>query len=208
MIPAPPTGTDGCDQILRGILPAGTVLYRFNPAQHANGLFFNTQPTGRWNDPAGVYGILYAADSVDTAFAESLGRNLTQRKSPTETKFLSIAELNSQHIWQITLKESLLLAELNGNGLPRLSLDAGIAAGSDYTTTQQWSAWIRQCPHNFHGIRYHARSLPSGLCLALYDTCRPHLDGVNLGPADQWQDPATGRSIDEILYSQGWALTG
>lgn len=206
MIPPPPADKGkGCDRILLITLPAATTLYRFIKSHFKSGLFFGATGDWRWDSPDGHYRTLYVADSVDGAFSETFGHDVTKHPLATP-KYLSETELRSRNVFEITATRDLLLASFHGRGLGRLNLDGNICSHPDYAIPQQWSQWTHDCPCTVDGILYHGRHLPTSQSIVLFERCRTELTDRDLGPAAEWQNPKSGADIWDIMESQGWDL--
>jgi hypothetical protein len=204
VIGAPPTGGHAKLRILR--VPAGAVWYRIVHCRYTGALYFGKGPDGRWNDPLGKFGVLYVADSVDTAFAETFGHNIPDRCPPLADKFLDSLELEERLLYRIETSREMTLGLLQGAGLVVLNLDAGLSASREYAIPQLWSRWVYEAPQGLDGIRYPSRALPSCENTALFDRCRSGLHEQNLGPLHHWRCPALRRDIFDILDEQGWGL--
>ncbi|MEN8108650.1 MAG: RES family NAD+ phosphorylase [Pseudomonadota bacterium] len=186
-------------------LSAGDVLYRFNPAGKKSGLFFGKTGDYRWDAPNHSYGVLYASRDVDTAFAETYGHGVTKHSLDTN-KVISHDSLKKRDIYEFTVQQELQLAMFYGEGLSVLSLDANICTMPDYSVPQQWSGWVHNLRNKPDGIIYLPRHLTTGASVALFERAAAGLAEKSLGVADKYRDPDTGRTIDDILESQGWAL--
>jgi hypothetical protein len=99
VIGSPPTGGHSKLRILR--VPTGAVWYRIVHRCHDTALHFGKGPDARWNDPQDVFGVLYVADSVEAAFAETFGHDVPTRYPPLVDKFLDILELEERLLYRI-----------------------------------------------------------------------------------------------------------
>ena len=185
---------------------AGTVWHRITHRRHGGSLHFGTGPDARWNAPDGRYGVLYLADSVDSAFAETFGHDLPRTHPPLGDKFVDTLELEERALFQVECQQPLKIGLFHGAGLAALNLDLGLLATLDYAIPQQWSRWVHGAPERVDGIAYPSRALPDHVNTALFDRCRQHLAEHDLGPLRRWRCPHTGRTIFDILDEQGWGM--
>lgn len=202
MIPSPPQEYGRLSPAVRTVAP-GTVLYRINHGAFNSSLHFGSTGYSRWDDPKRHYGVLYVADSVDGAFAETYGHGINQ--IPLDQRVLSEASLASRKLFAIRVTAPVEVAEFHGAGLPRLGLDGQITTITDYSKPQAWSRWIFDDEKGFAGLAYHARHLPTSVGFAFFDRARMHLKEEDLGPLSQWKG-ADGCDIYEIMDAQGWGL--
>ena len=152
MIGPPPAGGHHKLQVL--IVPAGTAWHRIVHRRHGTALHVGKEADARWNDPEGRYGVLYLADAVETAFAETFGHDTPQRHPPLAEKFVDRLELGERLLYRVTCHRALRIALLQGEGLARLNLDVGLLATIDYALLQRWSRWVYASPEALDGIRY------------------------------------------------------
>jgi hypothetical protein len=187
-------------------VPSGTVWHRITHRRHGSALHFGTGPDARWNDPDGRYGVLYLADSVDSAFAETFGHDVPRTIAPLADKFIDTRELEERHIYRVQCRRQLRVGLFHGAGLAALNLDLGLLATLDYRLPQQWSCWVHAAPARPDGITYPSRALPDHVNTALFDRCRGSLTEQDLGTLRRWRCAETGRTIFDILDEQGWGL--
>lgn len=201
-----PPGNISHSKLKIAVLNQGTKLFRISLASHPTPLFFNTKQTGRFNSPAGEYGVCYAADSVDAAFAESFGHSVTTRFAPNQSKIIAESDLDANHVYEIEVIDLLHLGELCGSGLPRLNLDNSInTSPKPYSLPQQWSKWVYNHGNNLDGIRYHSRHLPNNRGEALFGRCYPKLAVRDMGSLSHWSCPKSGKDIWDLLTDHGWS---
>ncbi len=144
-------------------------LYRIHRSAH-NWRYFGKTLSERFDDPQGLYGMLYGATSAEAAFAEVFLRHLS---------CMDIAETDLTVRSMSTFgPESLRCVDLTGPGLRRLSCDNRIATERPYRTTQQWSRALHMHPQRPDGIVYRSRHNPRFRCVALFDRCTGKLAGL------------------------------
>jgi len=110
----------------------------------------------RFDDPNGRFGVLYAGDSIETSFAESVihERAVFQKGA----YILELADfLARQPVWYGGSKTELKLADLTGANLKALGLNNDISAGDAYAESQRWSRAIHQANPDWDGIRFVSR---------------------------------------------------
>jgi hypothetical protein len=107
-------------------VPAGTAWYRITHRRHGSALYFGRGPDACWSDPEGHYGVLYVADSVEVAFAETFGHDVPQRYSPLADKFLDTLELEERELYCIETTRDFTLGLFQGAGLAALNLDTAL----------------------------------------------------------------------------------
>ncbi len=206
--PSPPTDSTLTPKQIE--IQKGDQLYRFNKSGHTSCLYYSKNKTYRFDDPQdnlkSRYGVWYTALTVDAAFAETYGHDVTTL-SNNNHKVLSEQQLNDRRVFKVTLKDTLALADLTGTGLPALNLDGNICSMPDYTRSQQWSRWLHQHSGQYDGIFYHSRHLSGYGCIAAFERAGNKLtQETDLGPAIQFKDPRSGKTIFDILEQQGWAF--
>jgi RES domain len=131
-----------------------------------NPIFFDRSIRGRLNSPDGSFGVLYAAEQTNGAFAETFLRSPGRRLLPDDLiKRKALVVLHSTR--------PLQLVELHGPGLSILGATAEVTASPPpYDLPQAWSAALHNHPGTFDGIAYRARHDNSEICYALFDRSR------------------------------------
>lgn len=139
-----------------------TALHRFFTSAFPP-IHFDRSDRGRFNDPAGKYGVLYAAESQRGAFAETFLRE------PGRT-LLAPDFIAKKGYVRLVATRPLRLIRFAGPGLSRVGATAEVAhGGPPYGTPQAWSAALYAHPANADGIAYHARHDDEALCFAIFD---------------------------------------
>ena len=147
-------------------LPKGTILARFYTVTR-DPIHFDRGRGGRLNAPDGSYGVLYAAQSIRGAFAETFLRRPGYNLIPSDL-------LQSKARVRLEVTRELKLAKLAGVGLGRIGATAEVTHGGEpYDAPQAWSRAIRFHPSTPDGIAYTARHDDEALCYALYDDPPP-----------------------------------
>ncbi|MGP3699438.1 RES family NAD+ phosphorylase [Rhodobacter sp. NSM] len=153
MPPLPPPDIDLRTPLIR-TLSAGARLHRFHDRAFGP-IWFGQTGTGRLDDPAHAYGVLYVAEGEGGAFSEA---------------FLRRPGLN-------------LIARLHGPGLGVIGATAEVTHGGlPYDAPQAWSKVLHDHPARFDGILYRSRHDDDELCLALFDRAEPDIVEVERWP--------------------------
>lgn len=133
--------------------------------------YWSTSRSHRFDDPEGRYGVCYAADSIETAFCESVLHSSALRLPGISGYILSQAMLDERHEVRFRTKRSasqLRLADLTGTSLKLLGETNDLSATDDYTRSQIWSRVVFQATGRFDGIRYVSRQRNTHFCFALF----------------------------------------
>jgi hypothetical protein len=149
------------------------VLFRIHRSALAC-LYFSKNGDGRFDDPRGKYGVLYAAMRPEAAFAEVFLRQLSQM-------ILLESDLDERTLSEIGCK-SVDCVDLTASGLRQLSCDNRIATEKPYRTTGLWSRAVFEHPQKPAGIIYLSRHNPRFECVALFDSCRGRLSVESAEP--------------------------
>jgi hypothetical protein len=138
-------------------------FFRIHPSRFKGG-FFGKNMSGRFDDPQGQYGVLYASLRAEGAFAEVFLRNLSWQL---------IAELDLQ-LRSLTVFQCATLhcVDLTGAGLKKVGSDNRIATEKPYQTTGKWSRALFSHPGKPDGIIYRSRHNPNYKSVALFDRCQ------------------------------------
>lgn len=172
--PDPPAGFGSLEFPLEW-LPPEARLWRFHSSSHG-AIYFGHEVLGRFDDPQGEFGVLYAAQDIEGAFAETFGRL-------RDPRLLTRRELGGRTLSLVTVTHAVALVDMRAEGLSRIGADARLTTG-DYTVAQRWSRaiWSRRPvtaeellarPYTADGLLYRSRHDPARDCVALFD--RPHL---------------------------------
>lgn len=149
-------------------LPAGSLLYRIQPAAFSSPLFFGRGLHARFNDPLEDFGVCYASTSPEGAFVETLARAKLQHKS------LSLSALNDQVLYCLSCHHDLSVVRLEGHYLLRLGIESSVVNAPDYPPSQDLAR--RLFDHNARpdALRYPARHNLSLRSLALFERASTH----------------------------------
>ena len=157
-------------------LPLVTIsgeLFRIHQTIH-NWRYFGRNISERFDDPQGVFGVLFGSTTAEAAFAEVFLRKLASR---------SVAQVDLQSRAVSTFKaRPLKCVEFTGSGLRKLSCDNRISTEKPYRTTHLWSRALFLHPEQPDGLVYRSRHNPRFRCLALFDRCDTKLTDVRSEP--------------------------
>ena len=95
-------------------VPAATSWLRIQRCDHASAVFWGYQEAGRWNYSDSRFGVLYASESVEAAFAETFGRELMATMTPDAVKFLSRLELRERYVSRLWADRNLQMVDFVG----------------------------------------------------------------------------------------------
>lgn len=136
-------------------------------------VYFDRSNLGRFNDPAGGYGVLYAAKEQRGAFAETFLRN------PGRT-LLAADFVRRKGYVRLVATRRLRFIRFAGTGLARLGATAEVAhRGPPYDVPQAWSAALYAHPANVDGIAYYGRHDDETLCYAVFDRAQDAIREVS-----------------------------
>jgi hypothetical protein len=143
-------------------LPNDVVVERIFAAAF-DPIHFDRGRNGRLNAPDGAYGVLYVAQQLRGAFAETFLRE------PSRT-LLPLDLIRRKARVRLRLSRRLTLIDLRGYGLARVGATAEIVHGGlPYDAPQAWSKALHDHPLAPDGIAYTARHDDGALCYALFD---------------------------------------
>ena len=157
-------------------LAAGSTLVRvhrlgFGPA------FFSPGPgqpaIGRFDSPSGSFGVLYMAQSLEGAFAETVLRNPHRR-------LIDPVEISSRAVSVLAVSRTIQLVEMRGRGLQSLETDNAVSTGP-YGPCGVWADALFSHKDQPDGIAYASRHDPDQVCIALFSRVDIRLEIVS-GP--------------------------
>ena len=144
------------------VLKKGVIVERFFTIGF-DPVYFDRGNDGRLNAPDGSYGVLYAAQSVRGAFAETFLRTPGRR-----TIAMDVVKMKAKVLLRAT--RDLVLIKLSGAGLARMGATAEVIHGGlPYDAPYAWSEAVHDLASEPDGIAYTARHDDEALCYALFD---------------------------------------
>ena len=148
----------------------GTRIHRVHNLAH-NAVFFGPAvdsttgkrqaPTHRFDSLTGVFGVLYAAQSFEGAFVETVLRN-------PERRFVSETYVMARAVSELTCNRELRLVDLRGRGLSRVGTTNAISTGP-YSPCWVWSDYLWGHRDQPDGIAYASRHNPRQVCYAIFE---------------------------------------
>lgn len=171
-------------------LPAGATLWRVHRREHGP-LWFGpapgTPPRGRFDAPAGEFGVCYFAESLGVAVLESLVRG--------SRRLLDRPDLEARVVSTIPLREPLELLRFEGPGLAKLGIGAEQAHARDYADCQRMMLDLFHSHRGVDGVQYRSRWDNSLICWAIFDRAQDKLSAP--GKPDWLGDAAViGPTLD------------
>lgn len=149
-----------------------------------NPLYFGKDKKWRFDDPLGEYGVMYAAQTPEGAFAETL---LPQPGVLTPTITLrgtsvpvSASTIAAHGLADVTYDTPLQCVDLTGERVASIGADASIATGP-WRTSQRWSRALFGHPSQPDALLYRCRRDPSSVALAIHERAGPRLTVTPLG---------------------------
>jgi hypothetical protein len=124
-------------------------------------IFFGTTGSGRFDDPAGTYGVFYFGSDPECAFIETFRQRLGVRT-------IALRELAAKTLSVISSSRTLRVVDLTGPGLAHIGADARLSAG-EHRVSRLWSRAFFDHPSRPDGILYPARHDPSRRAIALFE---------------------------------------
>jgi hypothetical protein len=144
-------------------LAKGSIVQRFFTVEF-DPIYFDRSDSGRLNAPDTSYGVLYAAEEIRGAFAETFMR------APGRTQ-LPLDLIRKKALVTLRTTRKLKLIKLGGYGLGRLGATAEVVHGGlPYEVPQAWSKALHDLRSKPDGIAYTARHDDEALCYALFES--------------------------------------
>jgi len=188
-------------------IAAGSPWLRIHSCRHPTALHWGRHDQGRWNAADGAFGVLYVADCLETAFAETYGHQVMETQVPAVVKFLARQELEERCISRITATRELEVLDLRSPALAWHNLDARLLTTREQLPVcQAWSRWWHDAAEQPDGLLYPSRLLPRGSNLALYEHCSDAWCEEPLGDLMHWRGGNGEPAVLEILDAHGWGL--
>ena len=151
----------------------GTSLLHVSRIAYAGSALYFGCAGNRYDDPAGQYGVLYAAFDLPTALMESAFHGHRWYRAP---HLMTQHELSQRLVRDLAVFDPLTVLDLNAPGLMagQLGLNPNQLTSRDYRHTQRIGNQA-YAQAGIDGILYPSRNNYPGLCLALFDRCAPKL---------------------------------
>lgn len=154
-------------------------------------LSFNRRSTGRFNAPAGEFGVTYLSDRPEGAFAEKFLQS--SARDARGRSFITQVHLDAHRLCRVDLTAGALrpprVVDLTGNGAVLIGADSRLCASTDDRgLTQRWALSLWHHPAKPDGLLYPARHDMACLSVALFDRADHLL--MSDSAADLLQDSA------------------
>jgi len=157
-------------------VPPGTELHRFYRLIYEP-IHFDASRLGRFNAPDGAYGVLYAARTIDGAFAETFLREVGRTLLAPDF----IAQRG--HV-RLRTTRPLRFVALGGKGPARMGATAEILhSGLPYDVPQAWSKRLHDHPVGADGIVYGGRHDDREPCYAIFARARHTIEESGRNPS-------------------------
>ncbi|MBA2277615.1 MAG: RES family NAD+ phosphorylase, partial [Chloroflexia bacterium] len=132
----------------------------------------NRRSTGRFNAPAGEFGVAYLSDRPEGAFAEKFLQS--SARDERGSSFITQATLDAHRLCAVDLGPDAprvpRVVDLTANGPLLIGADGRLCASTDDPgLTQRWALALWRHPTVPDGLAYPARHDAAGLSVALFD---------------------------------------
>lgn len=117
-------------------------------------------PIGRFDSPTGAFGVLYLAQALEGAFAETILRNPQRR-------LVDLSEITSRATSILSFSRTIRLVKMFGDGLQVVGTDNAVSTGP-YGASGAWADALFAHPDAPDGIAYTSRHDSDQLCIALF----------------------------------------
>lgn len=149
---------------------AGGILHRFYSKAYEP-IFFDRSKGGRLNAPEADYGVLYAAETANGAFAETFLRQPGRQQIPDDL-------LSAKACVRLRTTRKLSFIKLMGTGLAPLGATAEVTHGSlPYDVPQAWSAALHEHSVQPDGIAHTTRHDDSEVRYAIFERASDGVEG-------------------------------
>jgi hypothetical protein len=129
--------------------------------------YFGRQKRNRFDDPSRQFGVLYAGEGLDVAFAETL---LHEDSTLSDGAWVVDAlEVKARSVVQLRHERPLLLGNLTGHALKSLGLDNRLSADTCYDFTWDLSRVLHEAVQECDGILYVSRHVNTRKAVALFE---------------------------------------
>lgn len=161
-------------------------------------LHFSRNGHGRWDDPAGRYGVCYLGDAVTPwgALAETLLHE-------PGTSIVAETDLADRYLARVRINRDIILVTFHGSGLSRLDADASVTSG-DRRHARHWAAALYAHASRPDGIIWRARPDDDAFSIAIFDRARDALELIDSTPL---LDAALLHDVAAWLDRYGIAIT-
>lgn len=171
--PPPDLSSRQLEPLLRDVPPPF-----FHCSTQARGpLSFNRRSTGRFNAPAGEYGVAHLSTSPEGAFIERFGQS--RQKDGRGVNLVTQTTLNASGLCLVHLAAEagpLRLIDLTAHGPTLIGADGRLCTATDDPgLPQRWALALWRHPQRPDGLLYRARHDLSRVSIAVFDRAAPLL---------------------------------
>lgn len=174
---------------------AGEIVVRVHH-QDRGAVFFGPKPgaspQNRFDAPSSEYRVLYAADRLEGAFAESVLRRPVGR--------ILRRAFVEERVWTpLRLQRPLILAKVLDEGLQFHGVDASVSASEDYAGPRALALALHTDFPRLDGLAYRSRFNNGEVCFAIFD--RVLSSDLTAMPAQRFA--ANAKRTDELMSLHG-----
>lgn len=174
------SGALGAGPLPVHVVHRGALLQHVSWARYAGTpLYFGRDQSSRYDAPDGAYGVLYAAEALDTALMESVFHQ-NEWQEQKVCRSVSVSRIEQTIVRHIKPQRDLHLFDLSapGEATRCFGLNMELMACRDYRVLQRISQTIERMEagapgHRFDGLRYPSRNHSRFDCIALFDRSLP-----------------------------------
>ncbi len=140
---------------------------RIIPKRHAATPLGAGPGASRFSSPTDAYRLIYAAQTLDTAIAETIIRDRFVRANPSQ-RLIEISEIADRAIAELSTVRPLRLVDLCGAGALRLGVPTDAIGARSHAAGQAFAKALFVQHPGIDGILYRSR-LTSKPCMAVFD---------------------------------------
>lgn len=134
-------------------------------------IWYGKRADKRFDDPAGVFGVLYLGESPAVAVLETLVRG-------SDRCIVDQGEWNLRSVSRAYLAAELRMLQFEGSALRRFGIGAERAHAGSYGECQELSAALHARHPEVDGIQFRSRWDTSQLCWAVFDRAKHKIKGT------------------------------
>ena len=107
-------------------------------------LHFGVSGRSRFDAPGGQFGVMYVADTLDSAFIETFDREPS--KLDRYLNVVAWSEIEARGVASVEALTDLRLVDITGPGVRHIGADGRLGSTDDYALTQRWSLALYDHP--------------------------------------------------------------
>ena len=151
---------------------------RIMPARHSITALGAALSASRWSSPSGAFKVIYIAEDLETALAETVIRDRFEAV-PTAGRIISLSEITGKAIAEIDSKRGLNVLDLTRTGPLKLGISTDAVGAKAHKEGQVFSEKLHYTASAVDGILFESR-LTGGWCIAVYER---GIGKLSAGPA-------------------------